>query len=74
MELTLHSIGRCIVIWMAIVHPITICLVTATSWTGGTVASVLFVLFPYAVHGCLFYMFSQVSHIQVCPSCIRVAN
>jgi hypothetical protein len=26
--------------------------------------AVLFVLFPYAVHGCLFYMFSQISHIQ----------
>lgn len=47
------------------VHPITVSLVTATSWITGTVVSFLFVLFPYAVHGCLFYMFSQVSHIQV---------
>ena len=63
-ELTFHSIGRCIVIWMAVVHPITISLVTATSWIRGAAVCVPFVLFPYAVHGCLFYMFSQVSHIQ----------
>jgi hypothetical protein len=47
LELTLHSIGRCIVIWMAVVHPITVSLVTATSWIRGIAMSVLFVVFPY---------------------------
>lgn len=63
-EIAMHSIGRCIVIWLAIIHPITVCLVTASGWIYGAIAAVLFVLCPYAIHGCLFYMFSQVSHVQ----------
>jgi hypothetical protein len=38
--------------------------VTAEGWVSGAGRSVLFVIAPYAIHGCLFYIFSQVSHIQ----------
>lgn len=62
--LAMHSVGRCVVIWLAIIHPITVCLVTASGWLYGAIAACLFVICPYAVHGCLFYMFSQVSHVQ----------
>lgn len=59
-----HSIGRSVVIWLAIIHPITICLVTADSWLAGLLWATLFVAMPYALHGCIFYLFSQLSHVQ----------
>merc|ERR1740121_1774530 len=52
------------IIWLAIIHPITICLVAASHWAQGILRAALFVVFPYALHGCLFYAFSQVSHVQ----------
>merc|ERR1740133_487419 len=63
-ELGGHSAGRAIIIWLAIIHPITVSLVTASSWLTGGLAALLFIVLPYGLHGCLFYMFSQVSHIQ----------
>jgi len=62
--LAMHSVGRSIVIWLAIIHPITISLVTANNWLIGALKAVLFVIAPYAIHGCIFYVFSQVSHVQ----------
>jgi len=63
-RLLLHAMGRVLVIWLAIVHPITVCLVTATTWPTGVCMAAAFVMVPYAIHGCLFYVFSQVSHVQ----------
>jgi len=63
-RLSVHSIGRSVVIWLAIIHPITICLMTTRHWILGIMRAVLFTVLPYATHGCLFYLFSQVSHIQ----------
>ncbi len=63
-EIAMHSIGRCVVIWLAIIHPITVAFVTASAWLYGSITAFLFAVWPYAVHGCLFYMFSQVSHVQ----------
>ena len=72
--IAMHSVGRCVVIWLAIIHPITVCLVTASGWLYGAIAACFFVICPYAVHGCLFYMFSQVSHIQEeCHASARAA-
>ena len=62
-----HSVGRAVVIWLAVIHPITVCLVLADSWLVGLVKAAAFVLTPYALHGCIFYTFSQISHVQ--PSC-----
>lgn len=62
--LHLHSIGRSIVIWLAIIHPITISLTTARNWAAGAVYAFFFVIVPYYIHGCIFYVFSQVSHVQ----------
>lgn len=62
--LFMHSVGRSIVIWLAIIHPITICLVAASNWLTGAAQAFLFVVTPYAIHGCIFYVFSQVSHVQ----------
>lgn len=67
--LFLHSVGRSMVIWLAIIHPITVSLVTASNWLSGAFYAVLFVVVPYAIHGCIFYVFSQVSHIQ--KECFR---
>jgi hypothetical protein len=64
LQLFTHSVGRCIVIWLALIHPITICLVAATDWGRGAVLALLFAIIPFGVHGTLFYMFSQVSHVQ----------
>ena len=66
-----HSIGRSVVIWLAIIHPITICLVMADSWLAGLAWAIFFVMTPYALHGCIFYVFSQVSHVQ--QSCFPAA-
>jgi hypothetical protein len=63
-QLCTHSMGRCLVVWLALIHPITICLVAADDWTVGLVLAVLFAIIPFGVHGTLFYMFSQVSHVQ----------
>ena len=63
-ELSSHSIGRVIVVWLAFIHPITIALVSAENWLSGAVVAACFALLPYAVHGTLFYIFSQVSHVQ----------
>merc|ERR1712032_1401310 len=63
-RLSLHSVGRSIVIWLAIIHPITVCLVTAEGWASGAVRAGYFVIVPYGIHGCLFYIFSQLSHVQ----------
>ena len=65
-----------------IIHPITISLVSASGWILGALSAVLFVVLPYAVHGCLFYAFSQVSHIQdecfarliACPGMIQALH
>jgi len=62
--LPLHSAGRSMIIWLAIIHPITVNLVMANGWISGALRAVFFVIVPYAIHGCLFYMFSQVSHVQ----------
>jgi len=62
--LAIHSIGRVLVIWLAFIHPITICLVTASGWGTGLLSAACFAIFPYAIHGCIFYAFSQVSHVQ----------
>jgi len=62
--LPLHSAGRSLIIWLAIIHPITISLVMSDGWASGAIRAVNFVVLPYAIHGCLFYMFSQVSHVQ----------
>jgi fatty acid desaturase len=62
--LQLHSIGRSIIIWLAIIHPITVSLTTASNWLAGAVYAFFFVIIPYAIHGCIFYAFSQVSHVQ----------
>jgi fatty acid desaturase len=59
-----HAIGRAVVVWLAFIHPITIALVCAHSWVGGALAAATYALLPYLVHGCLFYAFSQVSHVQ----------
>lgn len=63
-SLFMHSAGRSVVIWLAIIHPIAVCLVTADSWLTGALWAILFVVVPYAIHGCIFYVFSQVSHVQ----------
>lgn len=36
----------------------------ADGWVSGAARAIAFVIAPYAIHGCLFYMFSQVSHVQ----------
>lgn len=63
-QLSGHSVGRSLVIWLAIIHPITVSLVIADGWCSGFVRAAIFVTVPYAIHGCLFYTFSQLSHIQ----------
>lgn len=63
-RLAAHSVGRSIVIWLTIVHPITVSLVTAGGWCSGALRAFMFVSAPWAIHGCLFYIFSQLSHIQ----------
>jgi len=59
-----HSAGRSVVIWLAIIHPITVCLVLASSWVAGMTWALVFVVVPYALHGIIFYTFSQLSHVQ----------
>jgi delta11-fatty-acid desaturase len=66
-RLSVHSVGRAIVLWLSIIHPITVNLVFATGWLSGALYAMLFVVYPFAIHGCLFYIFSQLSHIQ--PQC-----
>lgn len=65
-----HSVGRSLVIWLAIIHPIVVCLLRADGWYSGACNAGSFVTVPYCVHGCLFYMFSQISHIQ--HECFKV--
>jgi fatty acid desaturase len=62
--LFMHSLGRSILIWLAIIHPITISLMTTSNWISGAMKAIFFVIAPYAIHGCIFYLFSQVSHVQ----------
>ena len=50
-ELGGHSAGRAIIIWLAIIHPITVSLVTASSWLTGGLAALLFIVLPYGLHG-----------------------
>lgn len=61
-----HSVGRAVVIWLAVIHPITICLMVANSVVVGVLWAFLFAVVPFAVHGCIFYTFSQISHVQSC--------
>ena len=66
-SLAAHSLGRTLVLWLAFVHPTVVCLVVADSWAEGAITAIAFAVVPYSIHGTLFYIFSQVSHIQ--PSC-----
>ena len=49
--LVTHLLGRTIVIWLAFVHPLIVCLLTARGWASGFAWGLLFALWPYAVHG-----------------------
>ena len=42
-------------------------LVTASGWATGALCAALFALFPFLVHGCIFYTFSQVPPAQPQP-------
>lgn len=63
-ELIVHSIGRAFVLWIALIHPVVICLLSARSWLTGLPLAMIFATVPYSIHGCIYYMFSQVSHVQ----------
>lgn len=63
-SLDLHSVGQSVVLWFTVIHPITVSLVIANNWFFGIVAAFFRILIPYAIHGSLFYIFSQVSHVQ----------
>jgi len=72
MRQSVHAVGRCVVIWLTIIHPITVSLVIAASWPSGALRAFLFVVVPWAIHGCLFYTFSQLSHVQHQCNQVRV--
>lgn len=72
MRLSVHAVGRCVVIWLTIIHPITVSLIIAASWPSGALRAFLFVVAPWAIHGCLFYIFSQLSHVQHQCNQVRV--
>lgn len=63
-RLGVHSIGRSVVLWFAIIHPIAVRLVIASNWLFGVTCAILFMLIPYGIHGCLFYVFTGLNHVQ----------
>lgn len=62
--ITGHFLGRLLVVWIAFIHPLLVCTLTARGWGSGVALGLLFALWPFACHGCVFYVFSQVSHVQ----------
>jgi len=63
-SITSHLLGRTLVVWLAFFHPAIVCLLTARGWGSGVAWALLYALWPFAVHGYVFYLFSQVSHVQ----------
>jgi hypothetical protein len=58
-RMLLHIYGRVLVAWLCFTWPfVTMCL------EGSLRAGLVFAVTPYLIHGFLFYIFSQVSHVQ----------
>jgi hypothetical protein len=41
--LALHSVGRAAVVWLAFVHPVTVCMLAADTWAAGRCSYFLFI-------------------------------
>jgi len=61
-----HVVNRAVVAWLVLVQPVTYFILTMDEHHMGEIlnACMLFLVVPYGIHGCIFYVFSQVSHIQ----------
>lgn len=64
MGLLSHSAGRAVVLWLGFVHPFVACLITSSNWISAIFFAIIFIAYPWCMHGLLFYGFTQFSHIQ----------